>query len=162
MKKGHAPLFFVVNQIRHKIGVMYGDPETTPGGNMPRFASSMTVRLYGKKELDKTVSPDMPARLHVSGVIKKFKVPIIGSSFEYDIALLPHDGLMVGQTNAWNTVSNRLKSLELLAKQGNEWLCLGRSYKTLDAMRAAYMEDVEYRSTLHKKIFDSTKLISAK
>ncbi len=34
---------FFINQIRHKIGVMFGSPETTPGGNALKFYSS--VRL---------------------------------------------------------------------------------------------------------------------
>ena len=35
------PAFIGINQIRHKIGVMYGDPETMPGGNAIKFASSL-------------------------------------------------------------------------------------------------------------------------
>ena len=37
-----------INQIRHKIGVMYGSPETTPGGLGLRFASSVRIQLRKK------------------------------------------------------------------------------------------------------------------
>jgi recombination protein RecA len=34
-----------INQIRMKIGVMYGSPETTPGGNALKFYASMRLRV---------------------------------------------------------------------------------------------------------------------
>ncbi len=48
-----------VNQIREKIGVMYGNPETTPGGNALKYYSSIRIdiRRIDKLESDiKTVS----------------------------------------------------------------------------------------------------------
>lgn len=34
-----------INQIRHKIGVMFGNPETTPGGNALKFYASVRVEV---------------------------------------------------------------------------------------------------------------------
>ena len=34
-----------INQIRHKIGVMFGNPETTPGGNALKFYSSVRIEV---------------------------------------------------------------------------------------------------------------------
>lgn len=34
-----------INQIRHKIGVMFGSPETTPGGNALKFYASQRMRI---------------------------------------------------------------------------------------------------------------------
>lgn len=51
-KKGNCAVIFI-NQIRNKIGVMYGSPETTPGGESLRFYSSLRLRLQqvsGKKD----------------------------------------------------------------------------------------------------------------
>lgn len=39
----------LVNQIRDKIGVMFGNPTTTPGGHAPKFAASIRVQLWGGK-----------------------------------------------------------------------------------------------------------------
>lgn len=39
----------LISQIRMKIGVLFGNPETTSGGNAPRFYSSVRVR-FNKKE----------------------------------------------------------------------------------------------------------------
>lgn len=43
-RKYNACLVFL-NQIRTKIGVMFGDPTTTPGGNAPEFYCSVRIRL---------------------------------------------------------------------------------------------------------------------
>jgi recombination protein RecA len=43
-KQGNTAVIFI-NQIRMKIGVMYGNPETTPGGEALKFFSSLRVRL---------------------------------------------------------------------------------------------------------------------
>jgi recombination protein RecA len=43
-KEGHCAVVFI-NQIRMKVGVMYGNPETTPGGESLRFYSSLRLRV---------------------------------------------------------------------------------------------------------------------
>lgn len=49
-------LFVLFNQQRQKIGVMYGDPTTTPGGAAIPYACSTRIRLYGGSHIqdDKT------------------------------------------------------------------------------------------------------------
>jgi len=43
-----------INQIRDKIGVMFGNPETTPGGKALKFYASMRIRTWRKKvEMEK-------------------------------------------------------------------------------------------------------------
>ena len=40
-----------INQIRHKIGVMFGNPETTTGGNALKFYSSLRLEIRRKNQL---------------------------------------------------------------------------------------------------------------
>jgi recombination protein RecA len=51
--KSNTTLLFV-NQLRHKIGVMFGSPETTPGGNALKYYASLRldVRRIGKVTAD--------------------------------------------------------------------------------------------------------------
>ena len=44
ISKSHTAVVFL-NQIREKIGVMYGNPETTPGGRALKFYSSVRIDL---------------------------------------------------------------------------------------------------------------------
>jgi len=44
-------LFVILNQIRTKIGVMYGDPTTTPGGKAIPFHSSVRIKLGAGQQI---------------------------------------------------------------------------------------------------------------
>ncbi|HSN73280.1 MAG TPA: DNA recombination/repair protein RecA, partial [Steroidobacteraceae bacterium] len=44
VQKSHTSLFFI-NQIRMKIGVMFGNPETTTGGNALKFYASVRLDI---------------------------------------------------------------------------------------------------------------------
>ena len=44
-------LFVILNQIRDKVGVMYGDPSTTPGGKAIPFHSSIRIKLGAGQEI---------------------------------------------------------------------------------------------------------------
>ncbi|MGD2079747.1 MAG: recombinase RecA [Nitrospirota bacterium] len=44
ISKSHTTVVFI-NQIRHKIGVMFGSPETTTGGNALKFYSSLRLDI---------------------------------------------------------------------------------------------------------------------
>jgi recombination protein RecA len=44
ISKSHTVVIFI-NQIRQKIGVMFGNPETTPGGTALKFYASMRIEL---------------------------------------------------------------------------------------------------------------------
>lgn len=41
-----------INQTRQKIGVMFGDPTTTPGGMALKFHASLRLQLYGGKAVE--------------------------------------------------------------------------------------------------------------
>ncbi len=48
--KGNITVIFI-NQIRMKIGVMFGNPETTPGGNALKFYSSVRIEVRRQAQI---------------------------------------------------------------------------------------------------------------
>ncbi len=50
VSKSHTTAIFI-NQIREKIGVMYGNPETTPGGRALKFYSSVRMEVRRKGDV---------------------------------------------------------------------------------------------------------------
>jgi len=144
-KSGHLPSLLVISQTRYEIGKMFGDPEKFTGGNALRFISSLTCRFYGKPVMVKEISENKPAFKYVQGVVKKYRCPIIGNSFEYNQCILPHGKLRIGQVEAWNTVEAFLKAQGHLFKIKTGWNLLGREYKTLESAKADYREDAKFK-----------------
>jgi recombination protein RecA len=150
-KKGNYPSLFCINQIRNKIGVLYGSSDTMPGGNSLRFASSLTIKLYGKDEIVKEVSPDIPTFKLITGSIQKAKMPIMAKAFEYSLTMLPHGNLKVGQAPTWNFVASYCKNAGAMtqAGQGKPWKLLGKEGSTQKELKAFYEIDQVYRQAIH-------------
>ena len=146
-----------INQTRFKIGVMFGDPETMPGGNAPRFQVAMWIRVYGKNKLDPKVHKVMPVLKETTFVLKKWKVPIISPTGKFDMAMLPHKELQPGEVDDWNTISAYLKHYGQIQKADKKgWQILGEHYPTLEAFRSRLNQEQafgdEVREALLKRV----------
>lgn len=153
-KRGHHPAVVLLNQTRFKIGVMFGDPETMPGGQTMKFLSSLTVRLYGKNKSIKEVSPDLPVFKETVAVIKKAKVPVIKVQFEYDMTMLAHGDLSVGETNSFNMVKSHLQAMGALTKETKGWHLLGVTYPTLSVLEDTYRAEKSFALKLQQMVIN--------
>src|SRR6059036_1126410 len=75
VSKSRTSLIFI-NQIREKIGVMFGNPETTTGGRALKFYASMRVdirRIQAIKEGDKVVGSRTRAKVVKNKVAAPFR-----------------------------------------------------------------------------------------
>ena len=165
-KEGRLPTLIYINQIRHKIGVMFGDPETQTGGNAPKFQVSMMVRLYGKNKTDPKISKTMPVLKDVSFIMKKWKVPILAGNGKFEMAMIPHDDLEIGDCQDWNTVSQMLKDFGQFEKHPKKgWVILGEDYPTAQAFRDKLYTDkqlgVEVRQALIERALAEGKMLEA-
>jgi len=162
-REGRQPTLVVITQIRYKIGVMYGNPETMPGGPSFKFASSMTIRFHGKDVMDSAVSTTLPAYKEVSASIRKYKVPILAKKAIMQIALQPIEGygLEVGQAYDWNTLRSYLKSMEFFVKRKKDWELTHPGtgevilYSKQDDLKAAVFKDAAWGQELKSALIEA-------
>ncbi len=76
ISKSETTVVFI-NQIRHKIGVMFGSPETTTGGNALKFYASVRLdirRIGSIKERDEVVGNQTKVKVVKNKLAPPFKV----------------------------------------------------------------------------------------
>ncbi|MFI5102876.1 MAG: hypothetical protein ACHP9V_05845 [Terriglobales bacterium] len=152
-KAGRFPTLIYINQIRHKIGVMYGSPETTPGGFGPLFQSAIRLRVYGKNIFEPKVSKTMPVIKETVFTLPKNKCPIVSVEGMFRMVTVPHLGWTIGECDDWNTVSSYMKHLGMLIKgEKKGWTLGGTAYDTLAEIEAVIRADKKFGHAVRQEI----------
>ena len=118
-----VPTVLLVNQTRMKIGVKFGSPETTPGGNAVGFATSVEIRTApGEYKVD---DKDMETYYVELGVkVNKNKVGAARQGGKYRICTMDHGLYRKGQIIDYNDVlyhSLRCGVVEQLSNKKYRW-----------------------------------------
>jgi len=139
-----------INQIREKIGIMFGNPETTPGGRALKFYSSVRLDI---RRVDTIKSGDVIIGTHVRVKVVKNKVAAPFRQAEFDI--LYDEG--VSKAGA---VLDAATDAGFLQKQGS-WV----SYNDLklgqgrEAARAFLKENPKVMNELEAKVREKLEAI---
>ena len=126
INKSKCTVIFI-NQIREKIGVMFGNPETTPGGRALKFYASVRIdvrRISTIKEAEVSIGAHTRARVVKNKMAPPFRDAEFdimfdrGISYEGDLVDLAVLGNIVEKSGAWyNYKATRLGQGRENAKQ---------------------------------------------
>lgn len=145
--KSHTIVIFI-NQIRMQIGVMFGNPETTPGGKALKFYTSVRLdvrRIAQIKKGDEVLG----GRVRVKVVKNKVAAPFRNTEFDlmYNEGI-SREGELLALGEKYGLVSKAGASYSYGENK------LGRGY---DAARTTLREDKKLSSTLLKEIKEKMK-----
>ena len=145
-----------INQIRMQVGVMFGNPETTPGGKALKFYTSVRLdirRIAQIKKGDEVVG----GRHRVKVVKNKVAAPF--RTTEFDLIYgegISREGELLALGEKYKMVSKAGASYSYLPPGGDESAVvkLGRGY---DAARTSLREDKKLQNELLKNIRKALK-----
>ncbi|UFD98275.1 RecA [Vibrio phage vB_ValS_VA-RY-4] len=149
---GRYPTVICINQIRHKIGVNFGNPETMAGGNALRFQSGLSLRLNGTDKIIKNVDPNMACAKTTTAIIKKAKVPYLAKSTEFDLAMRNFDRYLIGDSMDDNFLLTQLKDLGWMTRSGTGWEFSGAKFKNQQEVIDSLHADLDYLGVLKTAI----------
>lgn len=142
-----------INQIRMQIGVMFGNPETTPGGKALKFYTSVRLdirRIAQIKKGDEVVG----GRHRVKVVKNKVAPPFKTTEFDLIYAEgISREGELLALGEKYGFVNKSGASYSFVPPEGEE-VKLGRGY---DAARTSLREDKKTANALLKLIRDALK-----
>lgn len=138
-----------INQLRMKIGVMFGNPETTPGGRALKFYSSVRIDLRRTASLKRG---DEVVGIHVRASVVKNKVAPPFRKAEFDI--LYEEGI-----SRISTVIDMADKVGVISRTGS-WLAyegekLGQGK---DNARAFLKENPKILNKLEKEILEKVSV----
>ncbi len=147
ISKTHCTVFFI-NQLREKIGVMFGNPETTTGGNALKFYASVRLDIRRSTQIkdgDNVLGNRTKVKVVKNKVAPPFKVA------EFDIMY----GEGISKTGE---ILDLAVEFEIIKKAGS-WFSYGETKlgQGRDAVKALIKDNPELADELEKKIKDLIK-----
>jgi len=119
---GIKPTIILINQIREKVGVMFGSPETSPGGKGQLFFPGITIRFSSGQP--KMSAGTLPKTLRWVSKFKvsKSKVGMSRLSGEYELAVTSHESYVQGDVVDYDEVLKMAKDTGLIVQDGKKWV----------------------------------------
>jgi recombination protein RecA len=146
--KSNTVVIFI-NQIRHKIGVFFGNPETTTGGNALKFYSSVRIEVRRSAQIKQN---DRVIGNRVKAKVVKNKVAAPFRTTEFDI--MYNEGISVAgdllDTGVEHKIVNKAGASY---SYGEEKLAVGREKAKV------YLKDhPKLMKTIHDKIWEAVRV----
>jgi len=141
------PTMFFTNQIRMKLGVMFGNPETTPGGMAPGFASTTEVKVWaGKYDVDEATG--RPSHVDMNFRVEKNKSGPAKMEGSYRLMLTDTETKHAGDVYEEDAIVNMGQKFGLIEGHGNSWTCLGEKFGGKSLIERKLLIDPAYKKVV--------------
>jgi recombination protein RecA len=134
LSRAYSPTIVLINQLRHKIGVIYGSPETSPGGKGIEFAASMIIRCKRKSWIEDDMKRPIGHVMEI--VIKKNKTAPPNRTAGFTFFFNGHDTYPCGASNASEQIVKQAEFWGLIKRTG-AWYQLAKDIKVQGSEGAA-------------------------
>ena len=152
ISKTNCTVIFI-NQLREKIGVMFGNPETTTGGNALKFYASIRLDIRRSTQIKDADGNVQGNRTKVK-VVKNKMAPQFRTA-EFDI--------MYGEgVSRLGEIIDLGVDYELIKKSGS-WFSYDETKlgQGRDGVKALLVDNPELAEEIEQKIYDALKLLNA-
>lgn len=143
-----------INQIRMQIGMMFGNPETTPGGKALKFYTSVRMDIRRIAQIKKGEEV-MGGRIRVKVVKNKVAAPF--KQTEFDLMYnegISKEGEIIALGEKMGIIEKSGGGSYTYKPEGGEEMKLARGY---DATRQMLQNDTKLANEILKKIKDKLK-----
>lgn len=156
-KRGHNVCFLTTNQIRVKIGQLFGNPEEVPGGFCSKHDWHLTLRMSQLSTDDK----DPETGIIINGKFKasmaamgnKRKLLTLSGASEFFITTGDGGEFPKGTIADFNTVLKMGKEVEFI----DGWNCLGEKFPTKKALLEEMVGNEQFYLSMKRKLVEEYK-----
>ena len=148
ISKTNCTVFFI-NQLREKIGVMFGNPETTTGGNALKFYASVRLDIRRSSQIKSGEAEVMGNKTRVKVVKNKVAPPFRTTEFD----IIYGEGI-----SKMGEIIDLGVDYEIIKKSGS-WFSYGETKlgQGRDAVKALLDDNLELMEELETKIMETVK-----
>lgn len=152
ISKTNCTVIFI-NQLREKIGVMFGNPETTTGGNALKFYASVRLDIRRSTQIKDSDGNVQGNRTKVKVVKNKVAPPFRTAEFD----------IMYGEgVSRLGEIIDLGVDYEIIKKSGS-WFSYDETKlgQGRDAVKALLVDNPELAEEIEQKIYEALKLLNA-
>ena len=152
ISKTNCTVIFI-NQLREKIGVMFGNPETTTGGNALKFYASIRLDIRRSTQIKDADGNVQGNRTKVKVVKNKMAPPFRTAEFD----------IMYGEgVSRLGEIIDLGVDYEIIKKSGS-WFSYDETKlgQGRDGVKALLVDNPELAEEIEQKIYDALKLLNA-
>ena len=150
ISKTNCTVFFI-NQLREKIGVMFGNPETTTGGNALKFYSSVRIDIRRSTQIKNADGEVLGNKTRVKVVKNKVAPPFRTTEFD----IMYGEGISkVGE------IIDLGVNYEIIKKSGS-WFSYGETKlgQGRDGVKTLFLDNPDLMDELEAKIQETIKAV---